>query len=437
MTEELITELSRIRALKVISRTSVMRFKQTDKPLPEIARALGVDGIVEGSVVRSGGRVRITAQLIYAAKDTNQWAQTYDGDLQDVLTLQGTVATAIAREIKVEVTPQENLRLRNLRPVNRKAVDAYLDGRYHFDKALGLEFHKGLENQYEGELQKAMAAFELAVHLDPSYAAGYLGIHDVGSSGGIVPHRGLIPKARAALQKALALDDSLVQAHLDMAMDLMTEDWNWAGAEKEYRRALELNPNSAEAHMLYSNYLEAMSPGSGRMEGELAQELDPEHHRYSTSGYFPADWSLDQDRDYLDQKDPDNAEFRVELGKEYQTVGRYKEAVEQYVKGTNLYGYHDMARMLERGYARGDYKGAIRDWMKEWDALSKRQHLPTFWAAFMYANLGDKDRAFAGLEKAYQEYDWCLLWLKNDPIWDPIRSDPRFSDLLRRVGLPP
>jgi TolB-like protein/DNA-binding winged helix-turn-helix (wHTH) protein len=437
MTEELITELSRIRALKVISRTSVMRFKSTNEPLPEIARALGVDGIVEGSVLRSGDRVRITAQLIYAAKDTNLWAETYDRDLQDVLTLQGTVATAIAREIKAEVTPQENLQLRNLRPVNRKAVDAYLDGRYHFDKALRLEFHKGMENQYEGELQKAMAAFELAVQLDPGYAAAYLGIHDVGSSGGIVPHRGLIPKARAALQKALGLDDSLVQAHLDRAMDLMTEDWNWAGAEKEYKRALELNPNSPEAHMLYSNYLEAMSPGSGQLEGEIAQELDPEHHRYSLSGYFPADWSLDQARDYLDQKDPGNAEFRTELGKEFQIVGRYKEAVEQYIKAVHMYGYHDMARILEQGYARGDYKGAIRDWMKKWDALSKRQHLPTFWAAFMYANLGDKDAAFAWLGKAYQEHDWCILWLKNDPIWDPIRSDPRFKDLLRRVSLPP
>jgi len=436
MTEELITELSRISALKVISRTSVMRYKKADKSLPEVARELGVQGIVEGSLLRSGDRVRITAQLIYAPTDSNVWAETYDRDLQDVLTLQSAVATAIAREVQVKITPKEAVRLGSRRPVNRKAVDAYLDGRYHFDRALGLEFHKGFENQYEEELQKAMAEFERAVQLNPDYAAAYLGIFDVGASGGIVPHRELVPKARAALEKALQLDDSLVEAHLDKAMILMTEDWNWAGAEQEFKRAIELNPNSADAHAAYADYLGDVAPGKRKKEAEFAQQLDPEHHRYSTSGYFPEDWSLDQDRDYLDEKDPNNAEFRAELGKEYQTVGRYKDAVEQYIKAINLYGYQDQARILQRAYARGDYRSAIRDWMKAWEALSKRQHLPTFWAAFMYSNLADKDRAFVWLEKAYQEHDWCILHLKADPIWDPIRADPRFADLVRRVGLP-
>jgi len=178
MTEELITELSHIRALKVISRTSVMRYKKTDKPLPQIARELNVDVIVAGSVLRSGDRVRITAQLIDSSKDTNLWAQTYDNDLRDVLTLQSAVASTIAKEIKVEVTPQENSQLQKVRPVNRNALDAYLDGRYHLDKASALDLRTGLANAYDEEVRKAVASFEHATQEDPSYVPAYLGISD-------------------------------------------------------------------------------------------------------------------------------------------------------------------------------------------------------------------------------------------------------------------
>jgi len=436
MTEELITELSRIRALRVISRTSVMRFKQTDKPLPEIARELGVDGIVEGSVVRSGDRVRITAQLIHAAKDTNIWAETYDGDLQDVLALQSTVASAIAKEINVEVTPQEQTRLKKMRPVNHKALDAYLEGRHHSDKADAMSLHNGLEKAVDDELRLAVVSFEQAIREDPAYVPAYLGIFDTLDTWCAKPPE-LLNKARVAVAKALQLDDSLVQAHLDNAWLLMRWDWNWAGAEKEYLRALELNPNSADAHEWYARYLNDMGRrGEAHKQRELAQQLDPEHY-YFADFDFPEDWSLDRDREYLDATDPTNGVRRAVLGKHFEIDGRYKEAVEQYIKAAELYGYHNWATMLQRDYAKGDYKGAIRDWMAAWDALSKRRYLSPFWPAFLYAGLNDRDQAFAWLERAYQEHDWCIVHLKDDLIWNPIRSDPRFTDLLRRVGLPP
>jgi len=179
MTEELITELSRLSALRVISRTSVMRYKKTDKPLPEIAQELGVDGIVEGSVIRSGDRVRVTAQLIYAPRDSNLWAQTYDRDLSDVLTLQSSVASAIAEEIQAKMTPQEQEHLRSLRPVNRKDLDAYLDGRFHFGKADELQLRKGFEQEFAEEERKAVADFEQAIREDPHYIPAYLAIFEM------------------------------------------------------------------------------------------------------------------------------------------------------------------------------------------------------------------------------------------------------------------
>ena len=254
MTEELITELSRIRALRVISRTSVMRFKQTNKSLPEIARELGVDGIVEGSVVRSGDRVRITAQLIHAVKDANVWAKTYDRDMQDVLELESTVASAIAREINVELTPQEQSHLSSLRPVNHKALDAYLDGRHHLDKADEMSIRNSLEKAVDDELRMAVVSFEQAIREDPNYVPAYLGIVDT-LDVWCAKSPELLPKARVAVARALQLDDSFVQAHLHYAMLLMRWDWNWVAAEKEYLRAIELSPNSADAHQSYSNYL--------------------------------------------------------------------------------------------------------------------------------------------------------------------------------------
>jgi TolB-like protein/DNA-binding winged helix-turn-helix (wHTH) protein len=435
MTEELITDLSRLSALRVISRTSIMRYKKTDKLLPEIARELGVDGIVEGSVVRSGDRVRVTAQLIYAPRDSNLWAQTYDRDLSDVLTLQSSVASAIAEEIQAKMTPQEQEHLKSLRPVNRKALDAYLDGRFHFAKLSELQLRKGFEQEFAEEERKAIADFQHAVQEDPHYIPAYLAIFEMTNLVDAIPD--LDSKARAAVARALELNDSVAEAHLDNAR-LLLGDWNWQAAGKEYKRALELNPNSADAHVEYSDYLTLMAgekTRAGQEELELAQRLDPVNDRIGQ--FFPADLSLDQRRQQILEGSPDSFFYHALLGADYQRAGRYKEAVEQYIRTVEILGFHDHARILQNGYARGDYKGAIRAWMKVYVATSNRHHMPKFFAAWLYSMLGDKEEAFALLEQGYKEHDGVMIHLKDDPTWAPIRSDPRFEDLIRRVGLPP
>jgi TolB-like protein/DNA-binding winged helix-turn-helix (wHTH) protein/Tfp pilus assembly protein PilF len=435
MTEELITELSRLSALRVVSRTSVMRYKKTDKPLPEIARELGVDGIVEGSVVRSGARVRVTAQLIYAPRDSNLWAQNYDGDLSDVLTLQSSVATAIAEEIQAKMTPQEQQHLMRLRPVNHKALDSYLEGRFHLARASDLQIRKGFEHQFAEEERKAVADFEQAIQDDPHYVPAYLAIFEMTNLLDAVPD--LDSKARAVVARVLEMDDSVAEAHLDHAR-LLLGDWNWPAAEQEYKRALELNPSSADAHLEYSNYLDLMAgertPASQK-ELETAQRLDPVNDR--SGDFFPAVWSLDQKQRYVDEQQPNNWFLRALLGKEFQIAGRYKEAVNQYMKTLKMLGYENQARILQDGYVRDDYKGAIRAWLKVYVATSNSHRMPKYFPAWLYSNLGDKEEAFALLEQAYKEHDGIMIHLKDDPIWAPIRSDPKFKELIRRVGLPP
>ena len=443
MTEELITELSRISALDVISRTSVMPYKASKKSLPEIARELHADAIVEGSVVRSGDRVRVTAQLIYAAKDANVWAQTYDRDLRDILTLQSTVARAIADEIRVQVTPQETVRLTTARPVNQKALEAYLAGRDHVDQAHALEFRRGKDEQFESEIRKAVESFRMATQEDPGYVPAYLALFDVFASTGMIELPELAPAAREGIKKALELDESLHQAHLDLAFLLMIWDHDYSGAGREYQRALELSPNSADVHDAYANYLEAFGRDTeANAERETAQRLDPTHNHYLNG--FPASWSLDQDRQYLDENtsrqlvevDAGDPVLRAMLGKSFQIRRRYKEAVEQYIKAVDLLGYADQATLLRHSYVKGDYKAGIRNWMKEWEALSGRQRVPVFWPAFMYASLGDKEGAFRWLKKAHQAHSWCMLGLNADAICDPIRGDRRFAEFVRRAGLP-
>ena len=435
MTEELITELSRISALNVISRTSVMPYKDSKKSLPEIARELHADAIVEGSIVRSGDRVRVTAQLIYAAKDTNVWAQTYDRDLQDVLTLQSAVARSIADEIRVQVKPQESEHLAAPHPVNRKALDLYLAGRGHITKASSIEFYWGKEKEFDREIRAGVAAFQQATREDPNYLPAYLGIFDAVGNPTIVPHLDLIPTAKEAVRRALELDDSLVEAHLDMAWLFMEWDYDYTSAGRQYERALQLNPNSADVHDAYANYFEIFGrEKDAQKERELAQSLDPKHNHFMN--VFPMDWSLDKDRQSLEQG-PDDPFLRAALGKSYQINGRYREAVEQYIKTTELYGANEEAQLLRRGYSEGKYKDTIRGWMKEWDRQADHRYLPPLWPAFLYANLGDKDDAFRWLEKAYQEHSWCMLYLNLDDMWDPIRSDPRFAEYVRRAGLPP
>ena len=434
MTEELITELSRISALDVISRTSVMSYKGSKKSLPEIARELHADAIVEGSVVRSGDHVRVTAQLIRATRDTNVWAQTYDRDLQDVLNLQSKVAQAIAQEIRVQLKPRESARFQAVRQINRKALEAYLDGRDHLDRAP--EFQNGKEQEYLHETDKAIAFFQQAIQEDANYLPAYLAIYETINIGGVVPRMDFVPAAREAIGRALGLDDSLVEAHLDMARLLMQIDYDYAAAGREYQRTLELAPYSAQVHAAYAEYLYDIGRlEESEQESKLITELDPKYNSRMAE-VFRKDRTLEEKRESLDEGNLDDAYYRGTLGLQFQARGQYKDAVEQFIKATEMLGYKNDADILRESYARGDYKVAIRNWMKEWDARSERQYVPSFLPAYLYASLADKEDAFRWLEKAYQEHSWCMLELNVEKNWDPIRRDPRFAEYVRKAGLP-
>ena len=267
MTEALISNLARIRALKVISRTSVMRYKGSHKSLPEIARELNVDAVIEGTVQRSGGRVRVTAQLIHAATDAHLWARDYERDLTDVLKLQSEVARAVADEIRIQVTAEERARLASARSVNPQAHEAYLLGRYHFSK--------GNEQGWK----QAIEYFERAIQLAPDYAAAYAGLSDAWRQRGVfgaADFKEVESPARAAALKAIELDEQLAEAHISLANIKYLYDWDWAGAEQEFRRALELDPGSLDAHIDYGHLLMHLGRHDEAIrEGQIAVQLDP------------------------------------------------------------------------------------------------------------------------------------------------------------------
>ena len=435
MTEELITELSGISTLKVISRTSVMRYKNTNKSLPDIAGDLHVDGIVEGSVLRSGDRVRITAQLIFARTDTNIWARTYDRDLRDVLALQSAVATAIADEIQVRLTPQYKLRLANVKAINPKALDAYLAGRYHLEQMSILFFKRGMEKSAKDEQTKAMQSFREAIKQDPTYAPGYLGVADSLVASYELTSDG-VQEAKAAVAKALELDESLVDAHITLAT-LREHDWDWAGAEKEYQHAVELNPSSALAHDEYGYFFDAMGRLDEAMsEHQKAQELDPMKDHIGGELYFRRKWDLGRDL-IVDQGGANGGNtsdwYRAV---EYERLGMYKEAVAEWEHVARIYGYDDLAVAMARGYSKSGYKAALQEVVLAMEKHARRAYFAPWIIAHFYGELDDKDRAFAWLEKCYEQHG-DLQFLKVDPLWsDNLRSDPRFADLVRRMGLP-
>ena len=436
MTDALITDLAQIGALRVVSRTTIVRYGRPEKPLPQIARELNVDGIVEGTVQRSGDRVRITAQLIYGPSDQHLWANSFERDVKDMLDLQNSVASEIAGQIRVKVTPEEQAKLKSLRPVNPKALDAYLEARFHLDQVGKLDFYKDKELEVRPEVTKAIVYLDRAIQEDPNYLPAYMAYFDTVDAG--ISRLEYLAKAKSALNKALELDESNIQAHLLRARLMEQYDYDWPGAERELRRALELNPNSADAHDAYAQYLLCMGRQQEFMkETELAQALDPSHDHFADAGVSRVGQSLEQDRQALDEKAPNDPLALGVMAKEYAIEGRFKESVEMYERCLTLYGWDDFAKLMQRANAKGGPKFALEEWMRAGEAYSKtHDDFPVFAAAFTYSSLGNHDRAFAWLDKAVEQRNWCVIYLKNDKVWDPIRSDPRFSALLRRVGLP-
>ena len=446
VTDALITNLAQIGALRVVSRTTVMGYGSPNKPLPQIARELNVDGVVEGTVQRSGGRVRITAQLIYGPADQHLWASSFERDIKDVLELESNVAGEIAKEIQVKVTPTEQARLQNVRRVNPKAVDAYVDARFHLDQATKLEYYKGKSEELNDELRKAVSYLDTAIQQDPNFVPAYVSYLDAVDRGP-TSHLEYLAKARTSLTRALQLDPSNENVLTKMARLHMEYDYDWRAAGSEIQRAVELHPGSADAHFWYAEYLNSFE-GASDSEGdnpdaqkqrELAQALDPARDYYASAGVQRVGQrSLEEERKALEEKAPNDPFAIGMMAKDYAMASRYKEAVEMYERCLNLFGWNDFAELLKRANLRGGGKYALEEWMRAAEEYSRtHDDLPVVTMAFTYSSLGDNDHAFTWLDKAVEQRSWIILYLKNDDVWRPLRSDPRFADLLRRVGLPP
>jgi TolB-like protein/DNA-binding winged helix-turn-helix (wHTH) protein/Flp pilus assembly protein TadD len=433
MTDELITDLGQISALRVISRTSVMSYKGTRKPLPQIARELNVDAVVEGTVLRSGQQVRITAQLIQASADKHLWAQSYEGDLRDTLALQNKVARAVAEQIRINLNPQEQAALKNVKVVNPDAYEAYLKGRYFWNKRTA-----------DG-LKKAIDYFNQAIEKDPNYAQAYTGLADsyalLGDwEYGVLAPKEAFPRAKAAATKALELDSTLGEAHTSLAFSLDLFDWDWESADREFRRAIELNPGYATAHQWYAWHLIVLGRnGEALAEMRKAQNLDPLSLIISadmadalliTRRY---DESIQQSRKTLDM-DPNFAVAHYQLGQAFVQRHMYNEAIAELQKAIELSGGNPTCTSnLAYAYAvSGRRKEALKK-LNELKKLSNHGFSNASEIALIYTGLDEKDQAMTWLERAYEErFNPSIL---QRPAFDPLRSDRRFQDLLRRIGL--
>jgi TolB-like protein/DNA-binding winged helix-turn-helix (wHTH) protein len=435
MTEALIAELGQIRDLRVPSRTSVMLYKRANKPLRQIARELAVDALVEGSVKRSGDRVEITVQLLDGPQDRHLWGGTYDRDSRDVFALQDELARAITAELKISFSPQEQQHLKSAAPVNADAYVAYLHGRYYWYK-----------RTIEG-FQKSIQYYEQAVAADSNYAPAYAGLADAYALLGSSPNDGLppneaMPKAKAAAQKALQLDDGLAEAHASFAYINMVYDWNWALAEKEFKRAIELNPNYAGVHEWYAQFLAARGRESESLsEMNRARDADPllvlMHAAVAEALYYSRRYDdvISQCQQTL-ELDPGYPLAHFHLGRAYMAKNMYPEAIAEYQKAQASLG-ETPALVMAVGYAnaKAGNRAAARKALEELRAQSKRKYVPALYFAAMYTGLGDSDAGMSWLEKAYREHSDYLIYLNVDPMADSLRSSPRFQAILQKIGI--
>src|SRR5215469_419498 len=429
MTDALITDLAQISSLKVISRTSVMRYKGVRKPLPDIARELNVDGIVEGTVIRTSERLRVDAQLIEANSDRHFWAKSYERKVGDAVALQTDLAQAIANEIQAKLTPQEQARLQRIESVDPQTYELYLRGRYLWN------------NQTDIARQKSIAYFQQAIQRDPHYAPAYAAIAEAYVVRMDLPPKESSSKAKAAASAALQLDDTLANAHSALAGSLFWYDWDWAGAEKEFQRALTLNPNYARAHQWYAQYLATMGQQDLAVEElKRAEQLDPISLQISgSSGRYGKqyDLMLEHARKMLELY-PDNPIPYMHLGRAYALQGMYPEAIAAWQKARDLSGGDPTDALIGLGYTYAVW-GKRAEALKilgELKAQSKRRYVSPSSIALIYLGMGEKDDAFDWLQKALTDHDIRLLLVSKGPEWASLRSDPRYTELLTRMGLP-
>jgi TolB-like protein/DNA-binding winged helix-turn-helix (wHTH) protein/Flp pilus assembly protein TadD len=431
MTEALTTDLARMESLQVISRTSAVQYKAAKKSLPVIARELNADAVVEGSVQRFGNRVRVTAQLVRASDDRHLWANTYERDFPDVLALQDEVASAIAKQVESRLGGPKPAPPPKVQAVNIEAYENYLRANYYFDNF---------------DLQKSIDYYRQAIKLDPNYAPSYAHMAQAYSFlaffGAVSPSEGW-GKVKEAASLAVRKDERLPEGHGALALAKLHYDWDFAGAEQEFKRALELNPSDADVRHDYAHYLMAMGRlTESEAESRRAVELDPVGdglnsclcwHSFAAHDY---DQSVRLAEKFL-RSQPDDPWERTILGWTYeqkrmpeQAVAEFKRAVEA-TKDDPFY-----VAALGHGYALAGNRREAEKILQSLSDRGKKSYVSPFDLALIYAALGEKDKAFALLDKAVAEHSTFLVYTKWEPRLDPLRSDPRFQDLLRRIGLP-
>ena len=467
MTEALITELGKISRLRVISRQSVMQYKGSKKALQEIAKELRVDAVLEGAVQRSGDRVRVAVRLNQVSPETQFWANEYNGGVGDLLRLEGEIASAIADGIQVKLKRPEQAHFASARTVDPEVQDAYLRGRFFWNRAEYFASHEVLKDVWparparraqvpagahngttgalsrdrterELELETAIGYFKRAIEKDPNYAPAYAGLADAYialGQWGNYSQRETLPEAKAAATKASELDPSLGEAHFSLAQTMERYNWNWSEAEKEYKLALELNPNFTEAHLEYGRFLLAL----GRNDEATAQmnyaiRLDPfnlktmEVVAYVTYAMRQYDLAIEQFSSLGDD---------FGLGWAYREKKMYPEAIAALERSLSRSGRHDVYLGTLAGvYGLAGRRGEAVKLIDELKARARQHHITGFLFAQAYTGLGEKDEALAWLERAYEEHDQDMVDIKAYPGWEALHSEPRFQALVRRMNFP-
>jgi eukaryotic-like serine/threonine-protein kinase len=433
MTEALIATLAQVRSLRVISRTSVMRFKGTTQSLPEIARSLEVDAVVEGAVARSHDRVRVTAQLIDARTDMHLWARSYERDVSDVLALQSEIAGAIAEEVRAHVTQEERARLESPRRVDPEAYEEYLRGRFHWNR------------RNEAAARRAIECFERSIAKDPGYAPAHSGIADAYltlATYDYLPPMEAFPRAEAAVARALELDDHLAEAYVSLGVWRMVAGWDWPGSEAAFQRAITLDPNHASARHWYADLLSLLARHDEAIaESRRARELDPLSlivssgvgiHLFYARRY---DEAAEQQRRTL-ELDPSFAPALRSLGGAYEELRRYDEAIDCYQRAHALFPLELSATtLLAHTFAVAGRTEEARRMLDELMSESKRRYVPGYRLAAIHLALGERETALDLLEQGLRARDRAMIWLGVSPRFDPLRNEPRFRAILSTLKL--
>lgn len=433
ITDQLITDLANISSLRVIPRASVMQYKGARKSLREIGRQLNVDVIVEGTVTRSGDRVRVTAQLIEAAADQHLWAESYERDVRDLLALQREVAAAIADRVHATLTARERIGLMTAAPVNPDAYLAYIKGRVYWNQ------------RTQGALEKGVAAFQQSIDIDPAYAPAYAGLADCYTAlgyGSYLPPKVAFERAKAAAAQALVLDGELADPHASLGYVKLYYDWDFAGAEREFQRALALNPNAPTAHQWYSVYLTAMGRfDEAREEIRRAQQLDPFSPAINTDVGFVEYYSghyaeaVKQLRATLDPN-PTFPLAHLWLGRAYEAQQRHDEAVSEFTAAAKvLVDWPVTMAALGHVFAVSGRRAEAKQKLDELLTLSTHKYVTPYAIALVYDGLGDAESAAEWLDRAVSDRSNWLVWLKIDQRFKNVRRSPRFDAIVRRVGL--